>query len=270
MNTTRARGWLLFAFFAVAGCGGGNVQGAGGKGSGGSDGGEEASTGTGFPGDDMLGGDDEIGVDDGGSPFDPQCASGNPIGTGLACSASGLVCPLGTIADCNGGQRTLDCVCEGNTWSCDQVTATPCPPPTACPDPSTVYPGTGCDVPEGQQCLSTELSGPSCGSEPAPPVSGPCTCTTGGWSCPRNAPACPAQSCPGPYSVYANQYCTVPGLTCPGNPQTCGEQVYYDALECEGSYWVDVATTACDIDVADAGVDEGGFFYDATPVFEGD
>jgi hypothetical protein len=269
MNTTRARGWLLFAFFAVAGCGGGGVQGVGGKGSGGTDGGEEASTGTGFPGDDMLGGDDEIG-NDGGSPFDPRCASGNPIGTGLACSGSGLVCPLGTIADCNGGQRTLDCVCEGNTWSCDPVTATPCPPPTACPDPSTVYPGTGCEVPEGQQCLSTNLPGASCGGEPAPPVSGSCACTTGGWACPENLPNCPAQACPGPYSVYANQYCMVPGLTCPGNPQTCGAQVYYDALECEGSYWVDVATTACDVDEVDASADTGALIFDAAPVTEGD
>jgi hypothetical protein len=115
MNTTRARGWLLFALFVVAGCGGGNVQGVGGNG-GGTGGGEEASTG---PGDDMVGSDAEIGFNDGGSPIDPRCASGSPIGTGLACSASGLVCPLGTIADCNGGQRTIDCFCEGNTWSCE-------------------------------------------------------------------------------------------------------------------------------------------------------
>ena len=260
MRTLRgSRGWLLLALLAsgaVTGCGGG-VSGIG----------TNRDGGPGNPGDDLVG-DDEIIVEDGGSPVDPRCASGNPIGTGQACPAAGLTCPLGTISDCSGGQRTLECRCDGSSWSCDPVTSPDCPPPITCPDPSTLYPGIPCATPLGQQCVSTDIPSDSCGGELPPPTKGVCTCTTGGWSCPQTHLPCVASppACPNPYDVYAGGYCPAPGLDCPGNPQTCGAQLFYDALECDGTFWYSLAATACDID--------GGAF-DAMPaeagvIFEND
>ncbi len=243
LTTRRYGGLLLFAAFALAGCGGG-VAVFGTRGDGG-------PSGPGNPGDDLVG-DDEIPVDgsvaeDAGPPVNPSCASGAPIGTGFACSAPGLVCPLGTISDCNGVMRTLDCSCDGSAWTCDPVPNLNCPPPVPCPDPSTLYPGTPCYGPEGQQCISTDIPENACGGLP-PLIQGSCTCMTGGWSCPTPATACPAElTCPDPSSVNANASCDAPGQTCPGNPQPCGTAVFYDAFECESDSWVSVATTACDI-----------------------
>ncbi len=45
--------------------------------------------------------------------------------------------------------------------------------------------------------------------------------------------------------MYSYGYCSnQEGQVCPGNPQNCGGEIYYDALECEGS-WVPIATTTC-------------------------
>src|SRR5271168_4805643 len=110
----RSRGLILFALVAVAGCGGG-VSPIGTKGD---------DVGPGNPGDDLVG-DDEIPADGGpaddGPSIDPRCVSGAPIGTSFPCNVSGLTCPLGTISDCNGNQRTLECFCGGAAWSCDPV-----------------------------------------------------------------------------------------------------------------------------------------------------
>jgi hypothetical protein len=249
MRTIRGRsGWLLVALLAVAGCGGG-VSGIGTKGGDG---------GPGNPGDDAI-----APSEDGGS-IDPRCVQGGFIGTGVACGFSGLTCPLGTVSDCNGGQRTLECSCDGETWSCDPVTRVDCsPPPSACPDPSNLYPGSPCAGPTGQQCVSTDIPSDNCGQELMVPIKGICTCTNGGWSCPVAHPDCqppPVQACPSPYGVYSGNYCDSPGLSCPGDPQNCGDQVYYDALQCQGSTWVSVATTICEI------ADDGGESFDA-PIF---
>ena len=259
-------GWLLFAALMIGGCGGG-VGGFGTKGDGGpggSCGGQSCPPGMG--GDDLVG-DDEISADggpaeDGGSPINPSCASGAPIGTGFACGAPGLVCPFGTYTDCNGVSVTLDCSCDGRSWTCEPLTDVNCPPPVPCPDPSTLYPNTPCYGPEGQQCVSTDIPG-ACGGELPPPIMGTCTCTTGGWSCPMTITACPAQPppCPDPSAVYAAASCAAPGEMCPGNPQSCGTQVFYDAFECESGYWVSVAKTDCDIGGVDAST---GLILDAS------
>jgi hypothetical protein len=258
MRTIRGyRGLLVFLFVAVAGCGGG-VSGIGTKGGDG---------GPGNPGDDLVG-DDEIGPVQDGAPNDSRCATGDPIGTGLACSVSGLTCPLGTVSDCNGGMRTLECVCEGQSWSCDPVPPDPsCPPPSSCPDPSTVYPGSGCGVPVGQQCASTEVASLGCGGELPPPTMGTCTCTTSGWRCPQDTVPCisPPTSCPDPSGVYAGGYCTATGMTCSGNPQNCGGDIYYDALACQGNYWVTLARTTCDLYNEP---DADGLILDAAPIEE--
>ena len=60
------------------------------------------------------------------APHRPQVRIGVPIGTGFACGSAGLMCPLGTITDCNGNMRTLECLCNGNEWTCDPVTTGAC------------------------------------------------------------------------------------------------------------------------------------------------
>ena len=263
MRTTRRYGGLpLFVAFVVAGCGG-VVPGFGTKGDGG-----PSSCGTGScppnPGDDVVG-DDEIPsdggpVEDGGPPVNPSCASGAPIGSGFACGPSGLVCPLGTVSDCNGNTRTLNCSCDGSTWTCDPVPELNCPAPVPCPDPSTLYPGDSCYGAEGQHCISTDIPAFTCNSDTPPPTKGLCVCTMGSWSCPTTTPSCPAQppACPDPFSVYASESCPAEGMKCPGNPQPCGAEVFYDAFDCEGGYWVSVATTACDVDAST------GLIFDAS------
>jgi hypothetical protein len=267
MRTFLVCGFLFPALFAFAGCGGGTGHFAdidGGPGGPDNDAapGDDSVT---LPGDDVAPGDD-IGpppFDDGG-PVDPRCASGSPIGTGLACGLAGLACPLGTVTDCNGNGRTLECFCNGTAWNCDPVPVAPeCPPPTACPDPSTVYPGSGCDVAIGQQCVSTDIPSPGCGGELPPPMKGVCTCTSSGWSCPVMPTPCPPpMACPDPYSVYEFTYCNSYGITCPGNPQTCGSQIYYDAFQCSNNGWESVATTFCGID---GGAEDAAAFLDAAP-----
>jgi hypothetical protein len=253
----RSRGLPLWVLLAVAGCGGGV-------------GGIRQPGDDGAPGDRIVGDDAGIlfndgSVDDGG--VDLRCASGSPVGTGQACGAAGLMCPLGTLTDCNGNVRTLECLCNGNVWTCDPVTTGACeppPPPPACPDPSTLVPGSSC-APDNQQCVSTDIFASACGIE----TKAICQCVTGAWSCPfPPLPVCPppppppSGSCPDPYSLYSGQSCTTQGI-CSGNPTDCSGQVYYDALECESGTWVTIAATACDIGEA---IDAGSFDGEALDV----
>ena len=139
-----------------------------------------------------------------------------------------------------------------------------CAPPTSCPDPSGVYPGTTCSVAIGQACYSTDIPSYTCGGgSMPPPTSGTCTCTPNGWSCPQAAvPACVAPSCPDPYTLYPNTGCMPEAMTCPGNPTLCGNEVYYDALLCKGGSWYDIAPTSCDLFDYDGGF-EDTYPYDA-------
>ncbi len=268
-TSLRIGGFLVSAVIVLAGCGGGT--------------GHFAPTGDGGPvnppGDDIAPGDDvapppgddiapgdDIGPSEDGGPIDPRCASGSPIGTGFACGSPGLSCPLGTVTDCQGTMQTLECSCDGKQWSCDPVPVqSKCvPPPVPCPDPSALYQGSACGL-VGQECYSTVIPPFSCGGGiPIPPMSGNCTCTTDGWSCPVATPACPPPPmCPDPYTVYAFTYCNNQyGVTCPGNPQTCGSQVFYDAFQCSGNSWVSVAATACDIAGFDGGEGDAPFFIE--------
>jgi len=256
MRTPRGcRHALLFSLFAVAGCGGG----VGHVGSQGGDGGP-GSTG------------DDVGIspDDGGGGVDPGCASGSPIGTGQPCAAADLMCPLGTLTDCDGTVRTLECLCDGRVWTCDPVTPRACPPPAACPDPSTLLPGSACAVPEGQSCVSTDVPVPHCENGPFSTGKAECQCIGGAWSCPVSPIPCPPPpptSCPDPSYVYSGQSCSASG-TCSGNPTYCGGALFYDALQCVSGVWVTVAATACDI--GDGGPFEDGGPFDVMPIFEND
>ena len=255
MRTLRGiRGSLLVASLALAACSG-SVSGI-------------AHPTPPDPGDDA--------VSDGGAPgddgsLDSRCTSEAPIGTGFACSSAGLSCPLGTITDCNGSPRTLQCSCDGQSWTCDPVIAMGCPAPAACPDPSQVYPEDPCANPSGQVCNSTDFPVANCGGSEAPPAS--CQCLQGTWSCelpvigPCISPP-PAQTCPDPGAVASGGSCNVSGLDCPGNPTDCGGQVYYDALVCAGTSWVTVATTDCNLSF-DGGTFDGGTF-DGAQVLDSD
>jgi hypothetical protein len=229
-RTLGSRRALLFALFAVGGCGGGV--------------GHIGSSDGGGPGDE--GGISF--VDDGGLP--PNCAAESPIGTGQACGSAGLTCPLGTLKNCDGTLHTLECRCDGSVWTCDPVTPERCPPPSACPDPSTLVPGSSCDVPESQQCVTLDVAVPNCGGLPPSPTKAVCQCIGGAWSCPIGpVPTCappPPGPCPDPSNVYAGQSCNSAG-TCAGNPTYCSGDLYYDALDCVSGQWVTVAATQCDI-----------------------
>lgn len=261
MRTLRGiRGSLLVASLALAACSG-SVSGI------------AHPTPPTDPGDDI--GDDA--VSDGGGPgddgsLDSGCTSEAPIGTGFACSTAGLSCPLGTLTDCNGDSKTLQCSCTGQSWACDPVTTVACPAPAACPDPSQVSPGGPCANPAGQVCNSTDFPVANCGGSEPPPALASCQCLQGTWSCelPVTDPCIspPAQTCPDPNSVAAGGYCNVSGQDCPGNPTYCDGQVYYDALVCAGTSWLTVATTDCDLSV-DGGTFDGGTF-DGAQVLDGD
>jgi hypothetical protein len=243
------RGSLLVSSLALAGCGGG-------------------VSGIDHPGPPP--GDDEISADGGpgDDSIDSRCTSEAPIGTGFACSSAGLSCPLGTLTDCNGGRRTLECSCDGRSWTCDPVDPIACPPPTACPDPSQVFPNGPCAGAEGQVCNSTDFPVSNCGGEPPPPVLASCQCLEGSWQCelpaiPACSPPAPPPSCPDPNSVEDGVYCSEVGQACPGNPSYCNGQVYYDALTCVANYWLTKATTQCDIGLdggPDAWTFDGGTF----------
>jgi hypothetical protein len=221
----------LFALFAFAGCGG-SVSGVADRDAG--------------PGDDA---NDTPPYD--GGPVNPNCPAKSHVSDGFSCGLSGLVCPSSqTVADCQGNTKSLACFCDGESWTCEQATPVNCPT-QVCPAPQSIYPGGYClSSGLGNQCTSTNLPyGGNCGGPIAVLSSqtGPCTCTSSGWSCPVLQPQCPVMGCPDPYSVYSYQSCYASGLVCPGNPQNCDGDTYYDALQCEG-YWVPVATTSCAIE----------------------
>jgi hypothetical protein len=74
----------------------------------------------------------------------------------------------------------------------------------------------------------------------------------------------PPVECPPPAAVGVNVGCYAQqaGLQCPGNPQLCDGTVFYDALECNGSVWVTLATTFCGDDAGPDG--EGPGFWDGS------
>jgi hypothetical protein len=192
-----------------------------------------------------------------------RCPAPDQVNDSSACAVEGLTCSSSQAAvDPCTGQPTgqLQCSCAGGTWSCNAAYTCEKPPPE-CPPMDAVRDGIACrsaglTCPSGQSY--TDCDG----------VLHDIQCTCGGpqnglgWQCesvpmcaPDSGPPPPPPSCPDPSTVPGNGQCSQDGQQCPGNPQDCGGTTFYDAFQCEGGKWVDIAPTVCD---ADAGTDAGG------------
>jgi hypothetical protein len=78
-----------------------------------------------------------------------------------------------------------------------------------------------------------------------------CDCEGGSWLCfDPGPPSCidATTGCPPPGDVQQGVSCSSEGQQCPGRPTECGGQILYDAFQCTGGTWDDIATTICDVD----------------------
>jgi hypothetical protein len=64
----------------------------------------------------------------------------------------------------------------------------------------------------------------------------------------------PPTGCPPAADLFQGLACSVDGEECPGNPTFCDGALFYDALQCNGSFWVTLAATQC----GDAGPADDG------------
>jgi hypothetical protein len=139
--------------------------------------------------------------------------------------------------------------------------------------PGNFYDGLACPGDEGLACPS-DIPVEDCYGNVVGSVT--CYCKLGTWSCPApELTACadggpafdagpwtdatpPSTGCPNPYSVVQGVACGDPGLVCAGSPSWCDGQIDYDAFECVGGVWSDIATTVCagEGGVVDAGVSD--------------
>jgi hypothetical protein len=186
-----------------------------------------------------------------------SCPPPAAVEQGAACDSNGETCPS-PYPDC--GDTNLPCTCQGGTWSCP-----PGPPcvATGCPAAASIEAGAACTTSPGQSCPSEIPQYDDCTGAFLGDLG--CNCQGGTWQCASSQPACvvdasPPPSCPDPSSIVQGLPCSDAPDECPGNPQMCGGQVFYDAFECEGGTWYDVATTDCatvDAGPIDAGTGGG-------------
>jgi hypothetical protein len=166
--------------------------------------------------------------------------------------------PAVTVSSCN-GQYTTTCACQSDgagyaTWDCGAAPVPDCADaqPPSCPPSYSILAGGTCTAPSNVQCPSQigmyDCSGDFLGDAQ-------CQCLGGAWSCPIPTPVCDAGPgpCPDPTSVAQGAFCSSEGQQCPGNPTDCGGQILYDAFQCTGGQWDDIATTICDLDGGGAG-----------------
>jgi hypothetical protein len=191
-----------------------------------------------------------------------RCPAPDQVNQAAACAVDGMTCSSSQAAiDPCTGQSTgqLQCSCAGGAWSCDVSYGCDHPPPQ-CPAMSSVDDGAACPS-EGLSCPSAQsytdcdgavhdvqciCGGPQSGLAWTCETSPPCIMDAG--------PPPPPPSCPDPSTVHGDGHCAQEGQQCPGNPQECSGATFYDAFQCEGGYWVDIAPTVCDEDAqADAG-----------------
>jgi hypothetical protein len=142
------------------------------------------------------------------------------------------------------------------------------PDASACPAPSSVALGLPCRVASQVRCPSA-ISVSFCDGELLVP--GSCACVDGEWqSCGvLVVPTCtdasppppppPPTECPPPATVEQGVACSIPSQQqCAGNPQECDQAIFYDAFECDGGTWNDVAVTECAVDGGSGGFDAAG------------
>lgn len=148
-----------------------------------------------------------------------------------------------------GGYNACQCVGSGQDWlwSCEASSDPDCRDASACPDPSTIAPGGACSGSSAVSC-SSDIPIYDCYGN----VSGEALCTCSGqtWACSETEPpTCMGVGvCPAPINVQQGEACAMANQPCPGDPQQCGSEALYDAFECIGGTWQDVAVTICDVD----------------------
>jgi hypothetical protein len=179
------------------------------------------------------------------------CPPANGVEPGSSCNLSTegpCTVELTSIA-CDGSQVTGECSCQSDgqgaaIWACTQGFEPECADaqPPGCPDPSSVVQGNGCNLSPQLSCNS-DIPTYDCNGNITGDAS--CQCFNGQWSCITSEPDCPPTGCPDPVSVEQGVSCMSPGLQCPGNPTDCDGAIFYDAFECDGGEWNDVATTGC-------------------------
>ena len=198
----------------------------------------------------------------------PTCPPASQISYGGACNLSSQGgCTVAITGTACGMTYTDTCACQpdsagAGTWACTLGTRPECKDsgPPGCPNPSFIAPGDSCSASPQLTCSTGiplyDCAGNFLGDES-------CQCFDGTWSCETPVDCPDAAACPDPQSVQEGALCPENGLQCPGNPQVCDGAVFYDAFQCEGGAWIDVAVTGCATDgggPVDAGpVDAGGF-----------
>jgi hypothetical protein len=180
-----------------------------------------------------------------------QCPLTNEAQPGSACdlATQGPCTVPYTYTGCNGIALTASCSCQSDgqgsgVWACNASPEPDCPDaqPPACPDPSSVVQGNGCDVSPQLSCDS-ETPAYDCNGNVVGDES--CQCFGGSWSCITSEPDCPPPTCPDPQTVEQGVSCASSGSQCPGNPTECDGAIFYDAFECVDGAWNDVAVTGC-------------------------
>ena len=201
---------------------------------------------------------DRVVGDDGGctgTGCSAQCPATFQAGT--PCDpATQSVCTIplpGTT--CNGGAISETCSCQasgagGGTWSCAVPPTPDCPDaePPVCPAPSSIQPGAAC-LPAPTTGCPSNVPIVDCTGQIQGYVT--CDCEVGSWACiDPGPPECvdATTGCPPPADVQQGVSCSSEGQQCPGRPTECGGQILYDAFQCTGGTWDDIATTICDVD----------------------
>ncbi len=184
------------------------------------------------------------------APCVERCPTTNGVQPGGSCdpTTQGACTVEVTSIACDGVEVSGECTCQpdgagSGAWSCVQDQQPECPDagPPGCPDPSFVVQGGGCGVSSQLQCASSTPVFDCEGN----PIEVSCECFAGAWSCPQSPSCPPPTGCPDPQDVEQGFACNSPGLQCPGNPTDCDGAVFYDAFECDGGEWNDVAPTTC-------------------------
>jgi hypothetical protein len=203
------------------------------------------------------------------------------VNPGEACTVAGLTCPAlnEVVHMCQ--PAVQQCTCENGVWGHCVFDGPPegCPVP-ACPNGNELTPNAPCNLPPMTRC-DEFVTGTACGLSIDQRL--PCYCIDNAWNCapPQPPPDCPdayvlpdvyvAPGCPPPPEVLQGLACSAAGQECPGNPTFCDGAVFYDALQCNGSFWITLAATQCadagpevdaDVDAEDAGVLEASIGSD--------